>query len=169
MMVVPSGTLPRKPTLPLPLPDVVPSASSPYALFEVVVVQVGDQRFAVDVEHAVEIRGAEVLLQPDSGGDPVLPVRGQPLPVIDLRQRVGMPAFGEQCPAVLLVNAGPHLIALAVDAVLDVETLPVQQDRATGGVPGGFSFCRRMVTLRPGEHMPLIDTGRLLAACPRAP
>jgi purine-binding chemotaxis protein CheW len=95
-------------------------------LFEVVVLRAGTALFAIDVQLAVEIRGPETFGPADQHGRRSLEVRGQPLPVADLRRLSGQPAFDGGSPAMLLITAGTATLALAVDEVLEIET-PTQR------------------------------------------
>jgi len=142
-----------------------PSAGQPAStsrpVFEVVVLRAGDHLFCIDVEAAVEIRGPETFDR--AGGDArrTLTVRGQALRVVDLRRLSGLSAFAYRCPAMLLVKTGPDVIALAVDEVGEVETVPPQP--STGTAPA-FAFCSGHIVLGAKGSLPLIDPAALLNA-----
>ncbi|MGG6341620.1 chemotaxis protein CheW [Stenotrophomonas indicatrix] len=135
-----------------------PAPSSP-AFIEVVVVRAGTHLFAIDVEAAIEIRGPETFDRPGSSARPHLTVRGHALPVVDLRQATGLAAFAHGCPAMLLMQAGGETLALAVDEVREIESVPRPQVQPTAEFP--FGFCNHHVTLDALGEIPLIDPMRL--------
>jgi len=136
-----------------------PAPSSP-AFIEVVVVRAGTHLFAIDVEAAIEIRGPETFDRTCSGACPHLTVRGQALPVVDLRQASGLTGFDHGCPAMLLMQAGTETFALAVDEVQDIESVPRHNVRPAADTP--FAFCSHRVALGDLGQIPLIDPARLL-------
>ncbi|PTS81037.1 chemotaxis protein CheW [Stenotrophomonas sp. HMWF023] len=135
-----------------------PAPSSP-AFIEVVVVRAGTHLFAVDVEAAIEIRGPETFDRPGSSARPHLTVRGHALPVVDLRQAIGLAAFAHGCPAMLLMQAGAESLALAVDEVREIESVPRHKVQPAADIP--FGFCSHHVTLGDLDEVPLIDPARL--------
>lgn len=135
-----------------------PAPSSP-AFIEVVVVRAGTHLFAIDVDAAIEIRGPETFDRPGSGTSPHLTVRGHALPVVDLRQAIGLSAFAHGCPAMLLMQAGAETLALAVDEVREIESVPRHKVRPATAIP--FGFCSHHVTLGALGEIPLIDPTRL--------
>lgn len=135
-----------------------PAPSSP-AFIEVVVVRAGIHLFAIDVEAAIEIRGPESFDRPGSSARPHLTVRGHALPVVDLRQAIGLSAFAHGGPAMLLMQAGAEPFALAVDEVQDIESVPRHKVRPAADTPFGF-YSHRIALDALGE-IPLIDPSRL--------
>ncbi|MNB67985.1 CheW-like domain protein [compost metagenome] len=135
-----------------------PAPSSP-AFIEVVVVRAGTHLFAIDVDAAIEIRGPEAFDRPGSGTRPHLTVRGHALPVVDLRQAIGLTAFGHGCPAMLLVQAGAETFALAVDEVREIESVPRHKVRPAADASLGF--CSHRIALGALGEIPLIDPTRL--------
>ena len=135
-----------------------PAPSSP-AFIEVVVVRAGTHLFAIDVEAAIEIRGPETFDRPGSGARPHLTVRGHALPVVDLRQAIGLSGFAHGCPAMLLMQADAETFALAVDEVRDIESAPRHNVRPAADTP--FGFCGHRIALEALGEIPLIDPTRL--------
>jgi len=131
-----------------------PAPSSP-AFIEVVVVRAGTHLFAIDVEAAIEIRGPETFDRPGSGTSPHLTVRGHALPVVDLRQAIGLSGFAHGCPAMLLVQAGAETFALAVDEVRDIESVPRHKVRPAADTSLGL--CSHRIALGTLGETPLID------------
>ncbi len=124
----------------------------------------GTALFAIDVQTALEIRGPETFGPADHQGRRTLEVRGQPLPVADLRKLSGQPAFDGGSPAMLLINAGTATLALGVDEVLEIETPDATTrvpERATGR---SFGFCSRHIQLDPARSAALIEPLALLGA-----
>ncbi|WP_313139321.1 chemotaxis protein CheW [Stenotrophomonas sp.] len=143
-----------------------PSAGQPAPLshdfFEFLAVRAGEQWFAVDVQAAVEIRGPETFNRARGEGRPSLTVREEALTVVDLRRLSGLAAFESACPAMLLVQASAEVLALAVDEVGKIESVPREQVRAVN--PLGFVFCSQSIALGAQDVMPLIDPMLLIAA-----
>ncbi|CAH0239590.1 chemotaxis protein CheW [Stenotrophomonas lactitubi] len=136
--------------------DPAPSAS---AFVEVLVVRAGEFLFAVDIEAAVEIRGPEAFDRLASEAGPRLTVRGQALPVVDLRLMSGLSGFGYGCPAMLLMATGADLIALAVDEVQEIHSVPGSLVQLGSRTP--FAFCSHRIELSALGEIPLIDPTRL--------
>ncbi|MGE6334577.1 chemotaxis protein CheW [Stenotrophomonas sp. NPDC077659] len=132
------------------------------SFFEYVVVCAGEQRFAVDAQAAVEIRGPERFDRPIPRDGPALSVRGDRLRVADLRRLSGLPAFAYDCPAMLLVKAGADVIGLAVDEVGEIESVPRERLRAAN--PLGYVFCSHSIALGADGEIPLIDPALLIAS-----
>ncbi|WP_233615068.1 MULTISPECIES: chemotaxis protein CheW [unclassified Stenotrophomonas] len=143
-----------------------PSAGQPAPLshdfFEFLAVRAGEQWFAVDVQAAVEIRGPETFNRARGDGRPTVNVRDEALSVVDLRRLSGLAAFGSGCPAMLLVQASIEVLALAVDEVGEIESVPREQVRAVNSL--GFVFCSQSVALGAKGVLPLIDPMLLIAA-----
>lgn len=130
--------------------------------FEFLAVRAGNQWFAVDVQAAVEIRGPETFNRARGEGRPTLTVREEALTVVDLRRLSGLGGFESACPAMLLVQASAAVLALAVDAVGEIESVPRDQVRAVN--PLGFVFCSQSIAMPESGEMPLIDPMLLIAA-----
>lgn len=119
----------------------------------------GTHLFAIDVDAAIEIRGPETFDRPGSGTSPHLTVRGNALPVVDLRQAIGLSGFAHGCPAMLLVQAGAETFALAVDEVREIESVPRHKVQPATDIP--FGFCSHRIALGALGEIPLIDPARL--------
>jgi len=130
--------------------------------FEFLAVRAGEQWFAVDVQAAVEIRGPETFYRARGKGRPTLTVRDEALTVVDLRRLSGLGAFAHACPAMLLVQASAEVLALAVDEVGEIESVPREQLRAVN--PLGFVFCSQSVAMPESGEIPRIDPMLLIAA-----
>ncbi|WP_372486194.1 chemotaxis protein CheW [Stenotrophomonas sepilia] len=150
--------------MPVPAQPSTETRASPAELFEVVVLRAGTALFAIDVQVAVEIRGPETFGPADPHGRRNLEVRGQPLPVADLRRLSGQPAFDGGSPAMLLITAGTATLALAVDEVLEIETPDASPDAASPAQGRPFNFCSRHVRVDATRSAALIEPQSLLAA-----
>lgn len=142
-----------------------PSAGQPapssHDFFEFLAVRAGEQWFAVDVQAAVEIRGPETFNRARGEGRSTLTVREEALTVVDLRRLSGLAAFESACPAMLLVQASAEVLALAVEEVGEIESVPRERLRAVN--PLGFVFCRQSVAKPEGGEIPMIDPMLLIA------
>ncbi|QEM68208.1 chemotaxis protein CheW [Geobacter sp. FeAm09] len=87
----------------------------------------GDRLFAVDI-----MRIKEIILPQKLAGLPresdllegVINLRGELIPVMDMRHRFGMPKAGEHVPGrLLIVSLQGQMLALAVDDVQEVITV----------------------------------------------
>ena len=130
--------------------------------FEFLAVRAGEQWFAVDVQAAVEIRGPETFNRERGEGRPTITVREEALTVVDLRRLSGLSAFEFACPAMLLVQASAEVLALAVDEVGEIESVPREQLRAVN--PLGFVFCSQTIALGAKGVLPLIDPMLLIVS-----
>ena len=90
----------------------------------------GDRLFAVDIMRIREILVPQKLSPlPCSSDllDGVIDLRGSVIPVMNLRKRFGMPIFdGEHAGKLLIVSLVGQLLALAVDEVIEVISVPVE-------------------------------------------
>jgi purine-binding chemotaxis protein CheW len=93
-----------------------------------VVVRLDRERYGVPIEHVHEIiRMQEVTRVPRAPSfvEGVINLRGQVIPVIDLRRRFGLPA-GERDGAcrIVVVEMNGARVGVVVDAVLEVMRIP---------------------------------------------
>jgi purine-binding chemotaxis protein CheW len=93
-----------------------------------VVVQIDRERYGVPIEHVHEIiRMQEVTRIPRAPAflEGVINLRGQVIPVIDLRRRFGLPPAGHNGAArIVVVEMNGSRVGMIVDAVLEVLRLP---------------------------------------------
>ena len=104
----------------------------------------GDKLFAVDI-----MRIKEIILPQKLTGLPreskllegVINLRGEVIPVMDMRNRFGMPKAVERIPGrLLIVSLQRQMLALAVDDVLEVITVPVGEIKAAPDVIEGIGM-----------------------------
>ena len=110
-------------------------------LHEVLAFEVGDRRYALPASRVRELFRA-VAIEPLPGAPPIvegiIDVRGEVVPVLDVRSRFGLPP-APQSPSDILILAwvGSRTVALRVDRVVDLVRLePEQFDDLRGIVPG---------------------------------
>ncbi len=89
----------------------------------------GDGLFAVDIMRIREIVLPQKLSSLPRASrflEGMINLRGAVIPVMDMRRRFGMgPADGQKTGKLLIVSLGRQLLAMAVDDVLEVITVPV--------------------------------------------
>lgn len=91
----------------------------------------GENLFAVDImriKEIIQLQKLSSLPAPSRFLEGVINLRGAVIPVMNLRKRFGMPLAAESRPSkLLLVSLARQALALAVDDVLEVITIPVEQ------------------------------------------
>jgi purine-binding chemotaxis protein CheW len=126
------------------------------------VVEVADRTLAVEITHAREAREfAEITVVPLA--PPALigmaNLRGAIVPILDLRLLLGLPARARaRTTRTLVVEAAGVRLALAVDRVVGVESLP--DEPGTAGDDG--AQWQRGRVLRGDASLPILDTPKIL-------
>ena len=122
-------------------------------------VRVGAERYALPVEHVLEVdRLGEIAPVPGAGGSS-LGVRnhhGQVLAVFDLARVFGIPRQGDAVRIVVAVEAGRRA-GLAIDEVIDVGPLPHVTEESPSPYLSGS-------TLLHGHVVGVVDVGGVLDA-----
>jgi purine-binding chemotaxis protein CheW len=104
----------------------------------------GNRLFAVDI-----MRIKEIILPQKLAGLPresdllegVINLRGELIPVMDMRNRFGMPKADERIPGrLLIVSLQGQMLALAVDDVQEVITVPAGEIKATPDITEGIGM-----------------------------
>lgn len=94
----------------------------------------GDNLFAVDIMRIKEIiqpQKLSALPKASQTLDGVINLRGAVIPVMDLRKRFGMPPLEKNLTGkLLIVSLARQTLALVVDAVMEVITVPVKEIKA---------------------------------------
>jgi purine-binding chemotaxis protein CheW len=114
--------------------DIAPLAADGLGIERIIVFSMDGQRYALPIDVVQEIQQIVALSEiPDHQAAVVgvINVRGQVVPVVDLRLLVGMPAkeYGLQTP-MLFVRTAKGLVALIVDEVEDVIEVPPNSSQA---------------------------------------
>jgi purine-binding chemotaxis protein CheW len=123
---------------------------------ELIVVEIGGQRFAIDIMSVREIRGwcaSTRLPQSPAHVLGMINLRGSVLPVIDFSSRLGL---GDSAPnaasVVIVAEIGDRLVGLLVEAVCDILTLGegMLQPAPNVGEPRVHEFVRGVITANDG-------------------
>ena len=121
---------------------------------EVLLFELAEQRFALPVSDVVELtRACAVQVLPEA--PPlvlgVLNLRGQVVPVLDLRRRFRLPEL-ELDPShfFVLARIAGRLVALRVDRLLGTETLDVVPVQANANLPFDLRYLAGVATVADG-------------------
>jgi chemotaxis signal transduction protein len=121
--------------------------------------RVGRERYAVPIEHVLEVAELGVLSVVPGAGGAVLGVRnlrGQVLPVFDLAQVLAIAGDGSSSRVVVAEYDG-RLAGLAVDEVTDVGALGGEAEETGAEHLSG-------AVLEEGQLVGIIDVGRLFGS-----
>jgi purine-binding chemotaxis protein CheW len=120
-------------------------------------VLVGGEQYALAVEHVAEVLELSEVT-PVPGAPPallgLLNLRGETLSVVDLASALGLPGEHRRARLVVASDNGRRA-GLAIDAVLDVATLPQTS-------PEDGLACVRETTVIDGALIGVLDVGALL-------
>jgi chemotaxis signal transduction protein len=125
--------------------------------------RLGRERYAVSVDHVLEVAELGVLSAVPGAGAAVLGVRnlqGQVLPVFDLARVLAI-AGDAAPPYVVVAQHEGRLAGLAVDQVTDVEVLASGTEETEAAHLSG-------AVLEDGHLVGIIDVGRLFGALAKA-
>ncbi len=129
----------------------------------------GREEYGVDILSVQEIRSYEKptrMVQAPVSVLGVINLRGEIVPVIDLRARLGFPACGaDNCTATIILNVQGHTVGIAVDSVSDVVHLGPQQLHPVPNISSPVG--QHMLAVGALEHRMLILLN--IAQCLRAP
>jgi purine-binding chemotaxis protein CheW len=113
--------------------------------------QLGSEDYAIEIRHVLEIK-AYTAITPIPNAPAhlkgVMNLRGSIIPVVDLRERFGMPAGNyDKFTVILVVSVQEKTSGVLVDAVTDIVELPTSQVDPPPdlGVHVDTSFLRGMV------------------------
>ncbi len=129
--------------------------------------RLGREEYGLAIEHVTEIVGMQRITEVPDLPDfirGVINLRGQVIPVIDVRARFRMePRPYDDRTCVIVIQVAGLTVGLIVDAVNEVVTIPETQIAPPPLVaaPGSARFIRGLGKV--GEHVKiLLDAGRLL-------
>ncbi len=129
-----------------------------------------DEEYGVDILAVQEIRGWESATPvPNSPAHikGVINLRGTIVPIMDLRQRFGLPAieYGDETVVVVLkvkLGRAQRVMGIIVDAISDVYDVPAEQVKSTGlGDNVNARFIRGLVSVNKGMVI-LLELEKLL-------
>jgi purine-binding chemotaxis protein CheW len=102
---------------------------------QVVSFQLGNEAYGVDISQVQEIiRLVAITRVPRAPGfiEGVINLRGQLVPVIDLRARLGMPAADRgKHTRIVVTESGSKRVGIIVDSVSEVASIPIEQVEQT--------------------------------------
>ena len=137
----------------------VPTPQLTHRRVELIAFCIGEQEYCVDIMSVREIRGwspATPLPQTPGYIRGVINLRGAVLPIMDLAERLGLPATEASVRSVIIVvKVGERMVGLLVDAVSDIlsitqdliqPTPDVACDRVKAFVRGLISVEGRMIS-----------------------
>src|SRR5512133_2679963 len=120
-----------------------PNANPDDPVVELCAFRVGDEEYVIDLRRVREILNpTEITAVPRApeGIEGVMNVRGNVIPVVDVRKRLGVaPAAGRR-PKVLVVHIAGRVLGLMVDTVVEV----VRTTRSAIGPPPILGAGRRL-------------------------
>lgn len=118
--------------------------------------KLGKEEYAVEIKRVQEIRGWQEpspLPQVPAYVKGVVDLRGAIVPIVDLRQRFGLPQSYDGTTVVIVVNVhtkiGARTIGLVVDAVSDVKSLDLDNLQAAPDISDSVDsqFIRGLTTV----------------------
>ncbi len=100
----------------------------------------GGENYGLPILKVQEIKGATTVTPiPNTPGfiKGAMNLRGSVIPVIDLRERFGLPARELHSSVTIVVSVGERVVGLVVDAVSDVLTIGTEDIAPTPVLGGG--------------------------------
>ncbi|HTX02935.1 MAG TPA: chemotaxis protein CheW [Candidatus Acidoferrales bacterium] len=139
---------------------------------QVVVFALHENEFGIDITHVREIdRLVPITRVPrvPAHVEGIINLRGQLVPVVDLRTRLGMPhSVPTKLARIIVAEIGPRSIGMIVDEVREVVRIPIEQIDKSEGVLEGLANEFIGALGRVDERLIiLLDVERLLG--PEAP
>jgi purine-binding chemotaxis protein CheW len=134
-----------------------------------VVFALGEELFGVPIEQIQEInRLPEVTRVPHTASfvEGVVNLRGEVIPVIDLRKRFGLPPRGyDEFTRIVVADIGGQKTGFIVDAVKEVGKYPEKDIASSPGILGSKAgrFVKGLVKLSEQKMILLLDLGAVLA------
>jgi purine-binding chemotaxis protein CheW len=133
---------------------------------EILVFEVDGRRYGLPAAEVRELARAVTIVPlptPRALVEGVVDVRGEAVPVLDLRARLGLPAKGvEPSDHLVIARATGRTVALRVDRALELRGGEVAAVEAAGGPGGEGDGAVGMARLADGL-VPIVDLPRFLA------
>ncbi len=111
--------------------EVIQKQQQPAALVQVVSFRLGNEEYGVDIAQVQEIiRTVEITHVPRASHfmEGVINLRGQLIPIIDLRTRFAMPrAEHTKSTRIVVTEFGNKRVGIVVDSVSEVLNIPIEQ------------------------------------------
>lgn len=133
---------------------------------EVLVFEIGEQRYGIPVSDVREVVRA-VTLVPFPGGpsivEGIINMRGRVVPVLDLRARFRLPVKDPEHTDHLIVGqAGPRLVAVRADRAVGLVALDSTEIEDSGSVTAGVGYVTGVAKVRDGLLL-IHDLGAVLS------
>jgi two-component system chemotaxis sensor kinase CheA len=131
------------------------------AIMRALLAKVGDEMYAVPMVHVRETISMEGATLSSLQGKPVLVLREVVMPLIRLRERVGMPgAIGlDEAEQAIIIELADREAAMVVDELPGQQEIVVKQ---FDGVRGGSQLFSGATILGDGQPALIVDVGSLL-------
>jgi two-component system chemotaxis sensor kinase CheA len=128
------------------------------AIVHAVLVRVGEETYVLPVAHVTETLRATRELVRDAGARPVIVLRDEVLPLVSLREVVGLPACDLEGRRIVVLEVGERRGALLVDALLGQQDVVVKSVDAVRGAAACFGGA---TILGDGRPALILDVGTL--------
>jgi purine-binding chemotaxis protein CheW len=147
----------------------VVEASSKQTDIDVLSFRLGTEEYGIGILAVQEIRGYEAPTRIANAPGwllGVLNLRGQIVPIVDMRLRFGLgQARYDGLTVVIILNIGQHVIGMVVDGVSDVVTLAPEQVRPAPALGGSIDAeCLHGLGTVGERMLILLDIERLMTA-----
>ena len=120
--------------------DSAKSSASPEALSQLAVFSLDEERYAIDIHVIKEIiRPLKITSLPGAPGfiEGVVNLRGEVIPVIDMRKRFDLPPREEYQNRLIIVRVEDQWVGIEVDSVSEVIRIPAKDIKPPPKVVGG--------------------------------
>ncbi len=138
------------------------------ANFQPVIFKLGTEMYGINILNVSGIEnGYEIIRVPNSSGDikGIINLRGDVIPVINLKAKFGLPADDAQdADTLIIVRTADSRIALEVDAVEKIHTLDDSEivDMPVVARGSGIYYFNKVAKIE-GKLIIMIETDRLLS------
>lgn len=136
---------------------------------EVLSFRLGKEEYGINILKVQEIRGYDTVTRIPSAPSflkGVINLRGQIVPIVDMRLRFGLgEASYDNFTVVIILNIGHHVIGMVVDSVSDVVTLAPEHIKPAPALGGAIDAESLHGLGTVGERMLiLLDIDHLMAS-----
>jgi purine-binding chemotaxis protein CheW len=130
--------------------------------------RLGNEEYAIDILQVREIRAHEPVTRIANAPEfirGVINLRGNIVPIVDLRLKFGQEAGYNAFTVVIILNIAERLMGIVVDAVSDVVALLPEQVRPAPNLAGAIEsgFIRGLAPIE-GRMLIVVDIARLMTS-----
>jgi purine-binding chemotaxis protein CheW len=130
--------------------------------------RLGNEEYAIDILQVREIRAHEPVTRIANAPEfirGVINLRGNIVPIVDLRLKFGQQAGYDAFTVVIILNIAERLMGIVVDAVSDVVALLPEQVRPAPNLAGAIEsgFIRGLAPIE-GRMLIVVDIARLMTS-----